>query len=376
MFTLRRLDTNVIWNNETVKQRLDRYHGIILKEKVAKYLVAQKTPVEVDDLREIGLDQQWTLHQSARKEFEMLLQDMDTGKAELKTVNTPPVSFLDLKVHIARVMLKKCTFCERNCEVDRTAGKRGFCRLDDKSVVTSAFLHLGEEPPLIPSGTIFFGSCVFKCVFCQNWSISQRWGTVNDLNEGYFVSPPELAKIMERLATEGARNINYVGGDPIPNVHNVLCALSHYHTNITQLWNSDMYMTVNAMELLQDVMDFWLPDLKFHNNEFAHKMTKAKNYWEVVTRNIKMAYERSSPEMIVRHLVMPGRVEADTQPILDWCANHLPLAFVNIMGQYRPEHKVHKDPRYLSIKRRVTGQEMEKSRTYATQLGIHWREVS
>ncbi|MFW9778943.1 MAG: radical SAM protein [Candidatus Heimdallarchaeota archaeon] len=376
MFRLLRLDTEAIWNNEIVKQRFHRYHAIIKQEKVAKYLVAKKTPIEANDLRSMGLDQLWALHQSTRKEFDNLLRDLDTGEVGINTIDTPPVSFLDLKTYIARELLKKCNLCERNCGIDRTAGKLGYCRLDDRSVVTSSFLHIGEEPPLIPSGTIFFASCVFKCVFCQNWTISQRWGTINNLNEGYFVSSSELARIMERLASEGSKNINYVGGDPIPNIHNILESMTHFHNNITQLWNSDMYMTVEGMELLQDVIDFWLPDLKFRDNDFAKKMTRAKNYWEVVTRNIKWAYENSSTEMIVRHLVMPGRIETDTFPILDWCAENIPRAFVNIMGQYRPEHKVHTDPRYLSIRRRITGQEMESSRAYADQLGIHWKEVS
>ena len=151
--------------------------------------------------------------------------------------------------------------------------------------------------------------------------------------------------------------------------------LTHFQVNIIQLWNSNMFVSSEGMELLLDVMDFWLPDLKFFENEFAYGMAKAKNYKETITRNIKMAYDNGFHEMIVRHLVMPGRVEADTLPILDWCARNVERAFVNIMAQWRPEHKVHGNPRYQSLDKRVISQEMDQARNYADQLGIHWREV-
>ncbi|MFX0208675.1 MAG: radical SAM protein, partial [Candidatus Hodarchaeota archaeon] len=184
-----------------------------------------------------------------------------------------------------------------------------------------------------------------------------------------------LCKIMENLAKEGAKNINWVGGDPTPNIHMILEALAHFQVNIIQLWNSNMFVSLEGMELLLDVMDFWLPDLKFYENEFAYQMTKAKNYREIATRNIKMAYDNGFQEMIIRHLVMPGRIEADTFPILVWCAENVKQAFVNIMAQWRPEHKIHGNERYQSLDRRVSGQEIDRARKYADQLGIHWQEV-
>ncbi|MFX0087876.1 MAG: radical SAM protein, partial [Candidatus Hodarchaeota archaeon] len=237
------------------------------------------------------------------------------------------------------------------------------------------FLHIGEEPPLIPSGTIFFTSCTFNCIFCQNWSISQEWGDIDNIWEGRFMNPLAISKIIEKLSNKGAKNINWVGGDPTPNIHTIIESLIHFQENIIHLWNSNMYTSLEGMDLLLDIMDFWLPDLKFHDNIFAKEMTKAENYWKIATRNIKMAYDQSSREMIVRHLVMPGRLEADTFPILDWCAEHVPLAFVNIMGQWRPEHKVNSNPRHKSLVRSVTSQELDTARKYADKLGIHWREV-
>ncbi|UCE14881.1 MAG: radical SAM protein [Candidatus Heimdallarchaeota archaeon] len=374
MFRFLRVNTEQIWENPLVARRFQHYLGVLRGEKVARYRIVKKTPVENVDIEELPLSELWVHHRETRKKFEELETKIGEGKDALEGLPKPEVSFLDLKTQIANKILTNCHFCERRCHVNRTTGKLGFCRLADKSAVTSAFLHYGEEPPLIPSGTIFFLSCTFRCVFCQNWSISQKWGDIDVLNEGYFVSPKSLSRIMENLAKE-AKNINWVGGDPTPNIHTILGALTYFDLNVIQLWNSNMFVSSEGMDLLFDVMDFWLPDLKFHENKFAHEMTKAKNYWEIATRNIKLAYDNGFQEMIIRHLVMPGRVKSDTLPILDWCAANVEHAFVNIMGQWRPEHKIHGDPHFQSLDKRVTAKEMDQARRYADQLGIHWREV-
>ena len=375
MFRFLRVNTEAIWENSIVARRFQHYLGVLQGEQFARFLIAKKTPVNVSDLEDLSLSDLWEQHRHTRERFTKFEFNIEKGNITIEELTDPEISFLDLKVRIAKKIIQRCHFCERRCHVDRTKGELGFCRLADDSIVTSAFLHIGEEPPLIPSGTIFFIGCTFRCVFCQNWSISQKWGNIEDLNEGYFVTPVSLCKIMKNLAKEGAKNINWVGGDPTPNIHTILEALTHFQVNIIQLWNSNMFVSSEGMELLLDVMDFWLPDLKFFENEFAYGMAKAKNYKETITRNIKMAYDNGFHEMIVRHLVMPGRVEADTLPILDWCARNVERAFVNIMAQWRPEHKVHGNPRYQSLDKRVISQEMDQARNYADQLGIHWREV-
>jgi len=123
-------------------------------------------------------------------------------------------------------------------------------------------------------------------------------------------------------------------------------------------------------------MDFWLPDLKYFENTFAKKMSGVENYWEVVTRNIKAAHDEGSGEVIIRHLVMPGRVEKDTRPILEWCASDVPKVLVNIMGQYRPQYKAKHDPRYKEIQRRPSSEEMKQAYQIANQLKIVWEPVS
>ena len=119
------------------------------------------------------------------------------------------------------------------------------------------------------------------------------------------------------------------------------------------------------------------PDLKYANDDFAKRMSKIRNYWSVITRNIKMAHDNGSGEMVIRHLVMPGRIEADTYPILEWCAEHVPKALVNVMGQYRPMHLVKKHcDKFSDINRGITFEELTSARNKAEELGILWRPVS
>ncbi|MHA1330544.1 MAG: radical SAM protein [Candidatus Hodarchaeales archaeon] len=365
-----------IHGESRLAQRFNHYLGVLKGEKTVKYLIAKKTPIEEYDLSALSIKDLWKIHVEARERVNRFEKERNSVKLRYEDIPTPKTSFLDLKAKIAEIILKECHFCERRCGVNRTEEKLGFCRLPAKAIVSSAFLHMGEEPPLVPSGTIFFVGCTFKCVFCQNWTISQKWGDISSIREGDFVSPKSLSMIMRKLAIRGAKNINWVGGDPTPNIFAIIESLKHFQMNTIQLWNSNMYLSKEAMELLIDIIDFWLPDLKFRCDKFAYEMTHAKNYWKYVTRNIKFAYDYGSKEMIVRHLVMPTRVQEDTIPILDWCSKNIPDSYVNIMGQWRPENKIKNNERFKSLDRRITSHELVQARNYADQLQIHWREVS
>jgi len=376
MFRIVNLRNESISQNLEIKKRLEHCLNVQKGKKLAHYLIAKKTPTNVENLNNLNIQELWDLHKKTRRIFDHLNQQIQDGRLSFSEVLTPQISFLDLKVHLANIILNQCHFCERRCGIDRTKDQRGFCRLSTESVITSAFLHIGEEPPLIPSGTIFFTGCTFKCIFCQNWTISQEWGSIDKLKEGRIIDPQSIAQIMVDLSKNGAKNINWVGGEPTPNIHNILKSLTYFKENIIQLWNSNMYLSPEGLDLILDVIDFWLPDLKFYENQFAYEMTQAQNYWEIITRNIKQAYDFGTKEMIIRHLVMPERVEKDTLPILDWCSQQTEQAFVNIMGQWRPEHKISGNNAYQNLNRRLKGEELVRARNYADKLGILWREVS
>ena len=335
-------------------------------ERKAKYLLAKEFACDTN--LDIDSNLLWKAHEHMSTKFNEYVNDIDAGQEVLvKSQNTR--SYLDLKIELANRILRDCHFCERRCSVDRYLNEKGWCKVGSESRVSSAFLHTGEEPPLVPSGTIFFSSCCLSCAFCQNADIS------TNPDSGRLVTPDELGILAEALARDGAININYVGGDPVPNTHTIIGSLQNQTTNITQLWNSSMYGSEEAMNLLLDVMDVWLPDFKYGNNECAERLSGVKNYFDVVSRNHLMAYK--SGEVIIRHLVLPNHLECCTIPILEWVAKNMPNCMVNIMAQYRPEHRVRRNPDdFTDISRRVSNMEMKQVLDKADALGICWKPVS
>jgi putative pyruvate formate lyase activating enzyme len=367
MWRLVRPDAARVWKDPETVRRLSRYRKIIDQERMAKYLLAKTAQIDVP--LDSPAEDLWKVHDEFSEGFADFVSAVDSGKTHPSSLPEGALSFLDLKIELAQRILADCHFCERRCGADRTHDEKGWCKLGSESRISSAFLHTGEEAPLVPSGTIFFSSCCFGCVFCQNADIS------TDPQAGHVVDPEGLARVAEALFRDGALNINYVGGDPIPNTHTILGSMAHQTSNVTQLWNSNLYCSEHTMQLLDDVFDVWLPDFKYGNDECALRLSGVKNYFEVVSRNHLMAYDHG--EVIIRHLVMPNHLECCTLPILEWISEHMPECIVNIMGQYRPEHKVRRDrERFADIARRVSAEEMDLAFSKADELGICWRPAS
>ncbi len=362
-----RPDATRVWKDKGILSRFSRYFAIIKKEKIPRYLITKKLPVSLNLDASIPTEKLWAEHDRVVGKFTKLLQELDAQEDSLKyynTLDTPKTSFLDLKIELADRIIQDCHFCERKCSVNRKE-KKGTCRLGVDSYVSSWFHHMGEEAPLIPSGTIFFESCCFKCVFCQNYDISQKpsW-TVS-------VNARKLAAIANELARENVKNINYV--TPLPNTRVIIESFKFQTEIITQLWNSNMYCSKETMKLILELMDFWLPDFKYFDNSCAEKYSKVSHHFEAVARNHKIAHDEGSGEMIIRHLIMPNHTDCCTKPILEWIAKNCPKAVVNIMGQYRPCYQAHE---YPEINRRPTGKELNEAREYATKLDILWEPVS
>jgi len=361
-----------LWGDQTVRSRLSWYHDVLRDLRPAKFLIckgiaSRENPHLMTD------EELWQEHGRLHLEFVERLKEVNDGGISTKRVETPKFSFVDLKAELLNRILRKCVLCEWRCRVDRAEGKRkGACHLDSTARVATFFRHFGEEPPLVDmngSGTIFFTSCTFRCVFCQNWDISQ------DSQGGAPVSPRTLSLMIKSLRSEGAANINLVGGEPTPNLPVIMEALSLTSVNVPILWNSNMYLTSEAMQILADIVDIWLPDFKWGNDRCALKYSRIIRYFEVVSRNHSMA--QADGDMIIRHLVMPGHVECCTKPILDWIVENCPRALVNVMSQYRPEHLVLREPtKYHEIACRPSVHEIGEARSYADKLGLVWKQVS
>jgi putative pyruvate formate lyase activating enzyme len=365
-----RPDSVEVWNDKLVRSRLTRYYGILKGIFLPKFEIAKMVSVNIT--LDSSEDELWREHESASRAFAMIVSDLDQRKVDPEEIDgASSTNYLDLKIELAKRIVEHCHLCERSCGVNRLKGEKGFCRLGSESLVSTSFLHMGEESVLVPSGTIFLTGCNFgPCVFCQNSDIS------GDPENGKAVTPIQLAKIVSNLKREGACNANWVGGSPTPHLHNILESMKYLTTSICQLWNSNFYMSKESTELLLDVIDFWLPDMKWYSNDCANKYSQVSKYWEVVSRNHQMVHDRGGGEMIVRHLVMPGHIECCTRPILTWISKNIPRALVNIMGQYRPTYLVPSTEDYAKINRRPSQIEMKEAFAFADQLGLLWKPVS
>ena len=369
VFRILRPDSDSVWQNEEILKRFSRYKGIIDGNQIARYLIAKTIDCDYDSSDSI--ENLEMLLKEKSLEFNILLKE---DIEEIRHRQTFSNSYIHLSETLANKYLESCIFCERQCEVNRIIGDKGFCLISKDSFVSSAFLHMGEEAPLIPSGTIFFQGCNFGCVFCQNYDISQAWKGKRELDDiAQKVDVKSLAAIAEKLTERGALNINYVGGDPIPNIHTIVGSLNFQTTNITQLWNSNFYLSDKALSLIIDLIDFWLPDFKYGNNTCGKKYSGIENYFDIISRNHKRVHDEGSGEIIIRHLVMPGHIECCSKPILDYVSKKLSNAVVNIMSQYRPQYHSFN---YPEINRRPTSQEIQDVKNYASSLGILYKPVS
>jgi len=321
---------------------LSKYFDILDENRTAKYLQCKHIPVsfKITD----STDNLWKIHNSITKNIKLV--DIE-----------PKQSLLDLKIELSSRIFKNCCFCERRCGADRTKNS-GHCSVKQPHIA-SEFLHIGEERVLVPSHTIFFSGCTFNCVFCQNWDISQN-------DSGIYVKPYRLVEIIQNRKMQGSRNVNWVGGDPTPNLHYISKVLKICNENIPQVWNSNMYCSTETMALLNNVIDLYLTDFKYGNDKCAKRLSNVNNYLEIIKRNHKIATENGM--MIIRHLVMPNHVDCCSKPILDWIADNLSNAVVNVMSQYRPEYKAYD---YQDISRSISMDEFLKAKDYAEELNIH-----
>jgi len=358
MWRIFRPDAVAVLRDEKARESLARYFAVMEGKLPTRFLVCKRVGVKVNlSASDEGL---WRTHEQGLKEFRKLLSRIDAGKVKLEDLERPRVSLLDLKVELARRILKSCHFCERRCGVDRTAGERGICGVGEWSRIASEFMHHGEEGVLVPSYTIFFTGCTFHCQFCQNYDISQYPGS------GVEVSPQTLAKLIEGAKKDGARNVNFVGGNPDPNLHTILAALNECEASLSSVWNSNMYYSFEAAKLLFSTQDVYLTDFKWYQNSCALRYSKVQKYFEVVSRNHRLAFADS--ELIIRHLVMPGHLECCTKPILEWIADNLgPMVRTNIMDQYAPRYLADK---YPEINRRITTEEYERALEIARDVGL------
>lgn len=404
---MRAFDALSFWNEPDFRGTMSWYRAVANGQLPAKFRLCSSLPAGVPlDASEEAL---WRALDAGTETFRALQREIRNGRG--LPPDRPRPSLLDLVAALGRRMLAHCNFCRWDCRVDRARGtKLGACKLGAETRVSSYFHHGGEE--LVyrgthGSGTIFFTSCNMRCAFCQNGDIS------TDRLNGVEVDARTLATMAWLLAAEGCHNINWVGGDPTIHLHTILDAIAQLPAltptdadlraalttkadafggldarhaalegpfNAPMLWNSNFYMTDEAIKLLRLTMDVWLPDFKFGPGRCALELARTGWYWDTVTANL-LKLRDWGEDFTIRHLIMPDHVACCTRPVLDWIAAEMPEVAVNIMDQYHPDNYC--DPanpkflaRYRPLARRPDRAEILAAFRHAKKRGLRFESMS
>jgi len=271
--------------------------------------------------------------------------------------------------------LASCDLCPRRCKVNRLAGEVGFCGAGRRIKIASYNAHFGEEAPLVGkygSGTVFLSHCNLLCQFCQNYDISH-------LAEGWEVEPGQAAAMMMELAKRGCHNINFVTPTHmVPQILEALVPAIEGGLNIPLVYNSSGYDRRETLELLEGIVDIYMPDFKFWDEKWAKQYCAAPDYPSVARDAIKEMHRQvgdleinhegiATRGLLVRHLVMPNGV-AGTKEIVAFLAEEIsPDTYTNIMDQYRPCGTANED---ALINRRLNSREFRDALDAAGHSGL------
>jgi putative pyruvate formate lyase activating enzyme len=249
--------------------------------------------------------------------------------------------------------LASCDLCARYCRVDRFAGLKGaVCRTGRRAVVSSLGPHHGEEDPLRGSrgsGTIFFSWCNLRCIFCQNSEISQK-------GVGHEVEAEDLAGMMLTLQARGCHNLNFVTpSHVVAQILEALVIAAREGLHLPLVYNTGGYDSPEALELLDGVIDIYMPDMKYGDSEAAHRYSHVRDYWEVNRAAVEEMHRQVGDlvvdaqgvalrGLLVRHLVLPEDL-ANTERVLAFLAEEIsPDTYLNLMDQYHPSHRADRVP--------------------------------
>jgi len=280
------------------------------------------------------------------------------------------------RVEQALALLEACRLCPRRCGVNRLEGETGECRTGRQAMVSSAGPHFGEEVPLVGSGgsgTIFFTNCNLRCCFCQNYSISQ-------MGEGHEVSSKELAATMLSLERRGCHNINFVSPTHVvPQILEALEVAVGEGLSVPLVYNSGGYDAVETLELLDDIVDIYMPDMKYSDEGNALRFSGIDSYPEVNRAAVKEMHRQvddlqmdehgvATRGLLVRHLVLPHGL-AGTDGVCRFLSEEVSKdTYLNVMAQYRPCYRASD---YTELNRSPSGEEFAEAVKTARGYGLH-----
>ncbi|MEW6349298.1 MAG: radical SAM protein [Thermodesulfobacteriota bacterium] len=284
-------------------------------------------------------------------------------------------SELSARAKEARKVARRCELCPRRCRVDRSAGETGFCGAGPEPTVASILPHFGEEPPLIGAGgagTIFFSRCNLRCVYCQNFRISQ---------DGFesAIRPENLAREILSLQSRGCATVEPVSPTHhLPGLLEALAFAAEQGLTLPIVYNTNGYETPATLDLLDGIVDVYLPDLKYASDDAAVRFSGAGDYVHVAREAVVKMHAQvgnlvvdmdgtAVRGLVLRHLVLPGEVSG-TSDTLHWVAENLPRTVtLSLMAQYSPLHRAMEFP---PLGRRLADHEYDSAVDLAWDLGL------
>ena len=270
--------------------------------------------------------------------------------------------------------LNSCTLCPRNCKVNRDKGELGFCKATNKIKIARYSLHMWEEPCISGvegSGTIFFSCCNLKCIFCQNYDISTN-------NLGKEITIERFADICLELQEKGANNINLVTPTMyIPLIKEGLILAIRKGLKIPIVYNSSGWENVDTLKELDGLIDIYLPDFKYYDDNLAKRFSNVFDYFNIASKAIEEMYRQvgnnkfnkdiMTKGVIVRHLLLPEHID-DSKKIIKYLYDtYKDNIYISIMNQYTPLRKIEE---YPELNKTVSDSEYDELINYACDLGI------
>lgn len=289
---------------------------------------------------------------------------------------------LQRRVAALEALLERCTVCPRDCFNNRLRNEIAACYSGYLPIVSSYTAHFGEEPPLVGThgaGNIFFGNCNLRCVYCQNYQISQTHKEQLK-NE---VTHERLAQMMLELAGRGCHNINFVSPTHfVPQMARAILLAAEQGLAVPIVYNTNAYDAVPVLQLLDGIVDVYLPDLKYAESEAGYQYSKVPNYTEHARAAVREMYRQIGDELVfdndgllkrglvIRLLVLPNDV-AGVRESLEWIRDELsPRVTISLMAQYYPIHQASSNQRYVLLSRRINESEWFRAVSALETLGM------
>jgi len=273
------------------------------------------------------------------------------------------------------IELNKCNLCPFECSINRNQEQLGRCKAPKNIKIALYKLHFDEEPCISGkngSGTIFFSDCNLKCKFCQNYKISCE-------SKGEEISKEKLADIMLELQEKKANNINLVTATPyVPMIIDAIKIGKRKGLNIPILYNTSGYESLETLKMLDGLIDIYLPDFKYFDNELGKRLSNVTNYREITTKALKEMYRQVGTNkyndegilikgMIIRHLVLPNNIE-NSKKVLKWISLNMPSnIMISLMAQYFPTYKAES---IEEINRQLNEEEYKQIEDYLYSLNL------